>query len=320
MSYARIIGCGSYIPEQVLTNADLEKLIETSDEWILKRVGVRERHIVGDSPDNTTAMAVKAAKNALEMAGIDAQAIDLIIVGTATPQYYFPSTACLVQQQLNIRTDIPAFDVNAACAGFIYALSIADQFIRGGTVKTALVIGAEALTKLVDWQDRSTCILFGDGAGAVILQADKEPGILNTTLHANGHYGELITADNPVWQPRLTPPYLKMRGNEVFKVAVTKLGEIVEEVVAKSGLQKTDIDWLIPHQANMRIITATAKRLNLPLERVILTIEHHGNTSAASVPLALDYGVRAGKIKKGDTLLLEALGAGLVWGAALVKY
>jgi 3-oxoacyl-[acyl-carrier-protein] synthase-3 len=319
MNYARIKGIGSYIPEKILTNADLEALVETSDEWIMKRVGVRERHIIGNGTDNTSTMSVEAAKRAIEMAGIDPQTIDMIIVGTSTAQYYFPSTACLVQKHLNIKSDIPAFDVNAACAGFVYGLSIANQFIRSGAIKTALVIGAEALTKLVDWKDRSTCILFGDGAGAVVLQADQEPGILNTILHCNGHYSDLITASNPIWD-RDASMHLQMRGNEVFKVAVTKLGEIVEEIVEKSGMKKSDIDWLIPHQANMRIIAATAKRLDLPLERVILTIEHHGNTSAASIPLALDHAIRSGKIKKGETLLLEAFGAGLAWGAALLKY
>lgn len=319
MNYARIKGIGSYIPEQILSNADLEKLVETSDEWIMKRVGVRERHIIATSPDNTTTMAGEAAKRAIEMAGIDPQTIEMIIVGTSTAQYYFPSTACLVQKFLHIKSDIPAFDVNAACAGFVYGLSLANQFIQSGAIKTALVIGTEALTKLVDWKDRGTCILFGDGAGAVVLQADKEPGILNTILHSNGHYSDLITAPSPIWD-RDAPIHLQMRGSEVFKVAVTKLDEIVEEILEKSGMKKSDVDWLIPHQANMRIIAATAKRLELPLERVILTIEHHGNTSAASIPLALDCAIRSGKIKKGETLLLEAFGAGLAWGAALLKY
>ncbi len=319
MTYSRIQGIGSYIPKQILSNDDLEKMVETSDEWIMKRVGVRERHIVGNSTDNTTTMAVEASKRALEMANIPAQEVEMIIVGTATPQFYFPSTACLVQRHLNIKTDIPSLDLNAACAGFIYGLSVADQYIRAGVIKTALVIGAEALTKLVDWTDRSTCVLFGDGAGAVVLQASDEPGILTTVLHSNGSYSDLIYCDSSIWD-RNAPLHLRMRGSEVFKVAVTKLGEIVDETVAKSGLQKSDIDWLVPHQANMRIIAATAKRLNLPLERVILTIEEHGNTSAASIPLALDTAIRSGKIKRGETLLLEAFGAGLAWGSALLKY
>lgn len=319
MTYARIKGTGGYIPQQILNNDDLEEMVKTSDEWIMKRVGVRERHIVGNSSDNSSTMAVAAAQRALAAAHMDPQEIDMIIVGTATPQYYFPSTACLVQRHLNIREDIPAFDLNAACAGFIYSLSVANQYIQSGSAKTALVIGSESLTKLVDWTDRSTCILFGDGAGAVVLQADDEPGILNTLIHANGRYSDLISSKNPIWDAN-SPFYLQMRGNEVFKIAVKKLGEIVDETVKKSGLEKSDIDWLIPHQANMRIIAAMAKRLNLPLERVILTIEEHGNTSAASIPLALDKAVRDGKIKRGDTLLLEAFGAGLAWGSALLKF
>lgn len=319
MTYARIQGVGSYIPEQILSNADLEEMVHTSDEWIMKRVGVRERHIVANSTDNTTTMAVDASKRAIEMAGIDPKAIDMVIVGTASAEYYFPSTACLVQKHLNLRNDIPALDLNAACAGFVYGLSVADQYIRTGEAKIILVIGVDALSKVVDWKDRGTCILFGDGAGAVILQADEKLGILKTILHANGNFAELITAKNPLWY-REAPLHLQMRGNEVFKVAVTKLGEIVDEMIEKSGIKKSDIDWLIPHQANMRIIQATAKRLDLPLKRVILTIEQHGNTSAASIPLALDAALRAGKIKHGDTLLLEAFGAGLAWGAVLLTY
>lgn len=320
MMYSRIRGVGGYIPKQVLSNMDFEKMVETSDEWIMKRVGVRERHVIAGSSDNTTTMAVDASKRAIEMSGIDPSTIEMVIVGTATSEYYFPSTACLVQRHLNLRDDIPAFDLNAACAGFVYGLSVADQYIRTGDAKTVLIVGVDSLTKIVDWQDRSTCILFGDGAGAVILQADKEPGILKSILHANGNYADLITSKSPIWDRELNELLLRMRGNEVFKVAVTKLGEIVDATVKKSGLKKSDIDWLIPHQANMRIIQATAKRLGLPLERVILTIEKHGNTSAASIPLALDAAIRSGKIQRGETLLLEAFGAGLAWGAALLKY
>lgn len=318
MKYSKIIGTGSYLPQELLTNEMLEKMVDTTDEWIMQRVGVKTRHVVGKSKDNTTTMAVVAAKNALEMAGISADEVDMIVVGTATPQFYFPSTACLVQQQLNIKNDIPAFDVNAACAGFIYGLSIADQYIKSGAIKTALVIGSESLTKTVDFTDRGTCILFGDGAGAVVIRADEKPGILCTHIHANGHYGHLITSNNPIWQDK--DYSLKMAGSEVFKVAVTKLGDIVDQTIEKSGLQKSDIDWLVPHQANFRIIQATAKRLNMPLSRVVLTVEQHGNTSAASIPLALDTAVRSGQIKAGETLLLEAFGAGLAWGSALVKY
>lgn len=319
MIYSRILGTGSYVPDRVITNADLERLVDTTDEWIMQRVGVKERHVVGNSLDNTTTMAVEAAKKAIEAADIDPQSIQMIVVGTVTPEHFFPSTACAIQRHLNIQADIPAFDLNAACAGFIYALSIVDQYIRAGVIKTALVVGVEALTKLVDWKDRSTCILFGDGAGACLLQASQEPGILKTLLHANGRYGDLITCKNPLWYPQ-TPLHLKMFGNEVFKCAVTKLGEIVDETLAESGIEKRELDWLIPHQANMRIIQATAKRLNLPLERVILTIEHQGNTSSASIPLAFDYALRQGKIKRGETVLLEAFGAGLAWGSALLRY
>ena len=319
MIYARILGTGGYIPQEILSNADLEKMVHTSDEWIMKRVGVRKRHIIGRSHDTVTSMSIQAAKRAVEIADIDPQAIELIIVGTSTPQYYFPSTACLVQQALGIEADIPALDLNAACAGFIYGLSVADQYIRSGAVKTALVIGAEALTQLVDWTDRGTCVLFGDGAAGVILQADEQPGILKTLIHANGKYADFITAKNPIYKANESF-HIRMKGSETFKVAVTKLGEIVDETIEKSGIKKSDIDWLIPHQANMRIIQATAKRLNLPLERVILTIEEHGNTSAASIPLALDHAIRQGKIVRGETLLLEAFGAGLAWGSALVIY
>ncbi|QHG92645.1 ketoacyl-ACP synthase III [Coxiella endosymbiont of Amblyomma sculptum] len=319
--YSRIQGIGSYVPEKILRNSDLERMVETSDEWIVRRVGVRERHIINESHDSTTTMAVDASKRAIEMSGINPSTIDMVIVGTTTAEYYFPSTACLVQKYLHLRNDISAFDLNAACAGFVYGLSIADQYIRTGNAKTVLIIGVDSLTKIVNWKDRSTCILFGDGAGAVILKANKEPGFLKTVLHANGNYADLITSKNPIWwDHKLDEFLLRMRGSEVFKVAVTKLGEIIDETVKKSGLRKSDIDWLVPHQANMRIIQAMAKRLDLPLERVILTIEKHGNTSAASIPLALDTAIRSGKIKRGETLLLEALGAGLAWGAVLLKY
>lgn len=319
MTYSHILGTGGYVPEKILSNAELEKIVNTSDEWIMKRVGVRNRHIIGDSDENSLTMAKSAALKAIEAAEISANDIDMIIIGTATPPFHFPSTACVLQRDLGIDRDIPAFDVNAACAGFIYVLSVADQYIKTGAVKTALVIGVDGLSKLVDWQDRSTCVLFGDGAGAVILRADSKPGILSTHLHASGDSCELIQSQNTINNPHASQA-IEMRGGEVFKLAVTKLGDIVEQTVEKSGLQKSDIDWLIPHQANLRIIQAIAKRLNLPLERVILTIEEHGNTSAASIPLALDHAVRHGKIKRGDTLLLEAFGAGLAWGSALVKY
>lgn len=319
MTFSYIAGTGGYVPEKILTNADLEKLVETDDEWIVQRVGVRRRHIIGESGETTISMSKQAALRALAMAGLQPNDLDMIVVGTATPHYHFPSNACVLQHELGIERDIPAFDLNAACAGFVYALSTADQFIKSGSVKNVLVIGVDGLTKLVDWQDRSTCILFGDGAGAVVLKAADTPGILATHLHANGNYHDLISSNNTIADPNANQK-IQMRGNEVFKIAVTKLGEIVEQTVAKSGIQQSDIDWLIPHQANLRIIAATARRLGLPMERVILTIEEHGNTSSASIPLAMDHAVRAGTIKRGDILLLEAFGAGLAWGSALVKF
>ncbi len=319
MTYSRIAGTGGYVPKDIISNEDLEKMVDTDNEWIMKRVGVRERHVIGKSGEDTISMSKKAALNAMEMAGIGPDDIEMVVVGTATPVYHFPSNSCVLMRELGITNDVPAFDLNAACAGFIYGLSVADQYIKNNTIKTALVIGVDALTELVDWTDRSTCILFGDGAGAFILQADEKPGIMSTYINANGHYADLITSKNTI-SDKSADQHIEMRGNEVFKIAVKKLGEIVEKTVEKSGMKKSDIDWLIPHQANMRIIMATAKRLDLPLERVVLTIEEHGNTSAASIPLAMDHAVRKGQIKRGETLLLEAFGAGLAWGSALVKF
>lgn len=319
MTYSKIAGTGSYLPETILTNADIEKLVDTTDEWIMQRVGIRKRHVITHSDDNTATMAEKAARNALDAAGLEPGDIDFIIVGTASPLKVFPSTACLLQQQMRIDNDCPAFDINVACAGFVYAFSVADQFIKSGMAKRALVVGVDSLSPYTDWNDRGTCVLFGDGAGAVILEASSEPGILVSNLHAAGRYADLLYADNPVWEQH-DSHYIQMDGREVFKVAVTKLDEIVDQTLEKAGLQKSDIDWLIPHQANARIIQAVAKRLDLPMERVILTIEEHGNTSAASVPLALDVAVREGKVKRGDMLMLEAFGGGLAWGSALVNY
>ncbi len=319
MIYSRIAGTGSYLPEQVLSNADLEKMVDTTDEWIMKRVGIRERHIVGDSGDTTCSMSVDAAKAAMEAAGVTADDIDLIIVGTATPDFFFPSAACIIQRELGVKNECPAFDLNAACAGFIYGVSVADQYLRTGTVKNALVIGVESLSRVVDWEDRSTCVLFGDGAGAVVLQPSAEPGVIITNILADGGYSELLYAKSTLWNGGAKPT-LYMDGREVFKVAVTKLDEIVDQTLEKAGMEKSEIDWLIPHQANMRIIKATAKRLRLPMERVVLTIEEHGNTSAGSIPLALDVAIRRGQVKRGDVLMLEAFGAGFAWGAALVKY
>ncbi|HLD16327.1 MAG TPA: beta-ketoacyl-ACP synthase III [Coxiellaceae bacterium] len=317
MTFSQIAGTGSYLPSKILTNADLEKMVDTTDEWIMKRVGIKERHIIGPG-ESTSSMAVQAARQAIEAAGISPEEIDLIIVGTATPDKLFPSTACYVQKTLNL-PGVPAFDLNAACSGFIYSLSVADQFIRNNTYKTILVIGADALSRLVDWNDRSTCVLFGDGAGAVVLRAATEPGILIADIHADATYTHLLYAENNLWEYH-GPSYVNMEGNEVFKIAVLQLGDMVDRAVEKAGLQKSDVDWLIPHQANLRIITAAAKRLGLPMERVVLTVHNHGNTSAASIPLALDVAIRRGQIKRGETLLLEAFGAGFAWGSALIRY
>lgn len=319
MIYSRIAGTGSYLPKTKLTNSDLEKMVDTTDEWIMKRVGIRERRIVADSGDTTNSMATEAARAAMEMAGVSPEEIGLIIVGTATPDNFFPSAACTVQNQLGINNECPAFDLNAACAGFIYGMSVADQFIKAGVVKNALVIGAESLSRVIDWNDRTTCVLFGDGAGAVVLQASDEPGVIHTNILSDGQYGPLLFARSSLWSSD-DDLILHMDGQEVFKVAVSKLEEIVDQTLEQAGMQKSDIDWLIPHQANMRIIKATAKRLNLPLERVVLTIEEHGNTSAASIPLALDHAVRTNQVKRGETLMLEGFGAGFAWGSTLVKF
>ncbi len=318
MKYSKIIGVGSYLPETILTNADLEKIVDTNDEWIFQRVGIRQRHIIGQSDDTVSTMTVNAARKALENSKLQANDIDLIIVCTSTHDYLFPSAACIVQRELGIDNNCPAFDLNAACAGFIYGLSVADQFIKNQTARNILIVGVDALTKTVDWQDRSTCVLFGDGAGAVVLQVSDEPGILATHIHAAGRYTDALSAKSLLWSSE--PPSIHMKGNTVFKIAVTQLGNIVDQTLVKSGLQKSDIDWLIPHQANSRIIEATAKRLNLSMDRVILTVAEHGNTSAGSVPLALDYALKQGKIKHGEVLMLEAFGAGLAWGSVLVRY
>lgn len=317
MIYSKIAGTGGYLPKRILTNTDLEKMVDTSDQWITERTGIKQRHVMEDH-ETTSSMAEIAARQAIQAANINEKDIDLIIVGTCTPDRTFPSTACILQERLGV-TGCAAFDVSAACSGFIYGLSIADMYIKSGQVKNALVIGAESLSRIVDWKDRTTCILFSDGAGAVILQSSETPGILSTHLHANGEYNKLLYAPNHIGELK-EPPFIKMAGNDVFKLAVKYLGEIVDETLEKSHLNKSDIDWLIPHQANLRIIKATAKKLELPMERVVLTIENQGNTSAASVPLALNHAVREGKIKSGEILLLEAFGAGLTWGSALVKY
>ncbi len=322
LPYARIIGTGSYLPERILTNAELATRVDTSDEWIRERTGIAQRHVAADG-QTTGDLAFEAAKRALEAAGVDASELDLIVLGTTTPDIIFPSTACLIQHRLGAN-GCAAFDVNAACSGFIYALSIANQFIRAGTVKTALVVGAETLTRMLDWDDRGTCVLFGDGAGAAVLRADSEPGVLSTHLHADGGHKELLY--NPVGvsagfkDEKNHGVRVLMSGNEVFKVAVKTLDAVVEETLAANQLEKSAIDWLIPHQANLRIISATARRLGMSMERVVVTVDRHGNTSAASVPLALDEAIRSGKVQRGELLLLEAFGGGFTWGSALVRY
>ncbi len=319
--YSRIMATGSYLPDKILTNQDLEKIVDTSDQWITERTGIKERHIVSD--DQTTCdLAEFAARNALDAAGIDAQSIDLIIVATTTPDRVFPSTACLLQQRLNIH-GCPAFDIQAVCTGFIYALDVADKYIKTGAAKRALVIGAETLSRIVDWTDRSTCVIFADGAGAVIIEANEEPGILSTHIHADGSFAELLTTNggiSAVNPDGLDAVHIEMRGNEVFKVAVNTLGRIVDETLAANNMEKSDIDWLVPHQANIRIINATARKLKMSTDHVVTTVQHHGNTSAASVPLALDTAVRDGRIKRGETILLEAFGGGFTWGSALIKF
>jgi 3-oxoacyl-[acyl-carrier-protein] synthase-3 len=320
--FARIAGTGSYLPEKVLTNDDLAKLVDTSDEWITARTGIRERHVAAEG-ETTGDLAYHAAVRALEAAGVQASELDLIILGTTTPDLVFPSTACLVQHRLGA-LGCPAFDVNAACSGFIYALTVADKFIRSGAAKTALVMGSETLTRMVDWTDRTTCVLFGDGAGAVVLKADTETGILSTHMHADGSRKELL------WSPvgvsvgfkaeENGGERIQMTGNDVFKHAVKALDSVVEEALEANGMDRHDIDWLIPHQANLRIIEATAKRLDMPMDRVVVTVDKHGNTSSGSVPLALDEAVRAGKVQRGQLVLLEAFGGGFTWGSALLRY
>lgn len=316
--YTKISGTGSYLPEQVRTNADLEKMVDTSDEWIVTRTGIRERRIA--APDETVAtMGFEAAKRAIDMAGIDKTEIGLIIVATTSATHAFPSAACQVQSLLEIK-GCPAFDVAAACAGFTYALSIADQYVKSGAVKHALVIGADVLARTCDPTDRGTIIIFGDGAGAAVLSASAEQGIISTHLHADGSYGELLTLPNLDRVTPDSPTYLTMAGNEVFKVAVTELAHIVEETLAANNIDRAELDWLVPHQANLRIISATARKLGMDMDKVVVTLDRHGNTSAASVPCALDEAVRDGRIKPGQLVLLEAFGGGFTWGSALFRF
>ena len=322
MSYARIVGTGSYLPEKVMTNHDLEKIVDTSDQWIRERTGIEQRHIAGDN-ETTVDLAEKASRSAIEAAGIDPSEIDLIVFATSTPDKIFPSSACILQGRLDIH-GCPAFDIQAVCTGFIYALAVAEKFIKTGSARTALVVGAEVFSRILNWQDRGTCVLFGDGAGAVILQANDETGILSSHIHADGKYENLLWVPYGVGdgydQVKEGKAYVEMRGNEVFKMAVNTLGRIVDETLAANNLQKSDIDWLVPHQANTRIILATARKLKMSMDHVVVTVNKHGNTSAASVPLALDVAVRDGRIKRGELLMLEAFGGGFTWGSVLVRF
>jgi 3-oxoacyl-[acyl-carrier-protein] synthase-3 len=316
MTYSQIIGTGGYLPERIFTNFDFEKIVETSNEWIVERTGIHSRHIAADH-ESALSMSENAARKAMDAAGIHPNELGMIIVATTTPSKAFPSTACLLQERFGIG-GCPAFDLNStACAGFMYGLSIADQFIRQGAIKKALVIGSELASRVIDWTDRSTCILFGDGAGAVVVGASKEPGILSTHLHADGTHKDILYLDTLIGKERT---YMKMEGNQLFKIAVNVLGDLFDETLAANGLQKSDIDWLVPHQANLRIIQAMAKKLDLPMEKVVVTLDTQANTSSASIPLALDKAVRDGRIKHGDMLLLEGIGGGLAWGSALIKY
>jgi 3-oxoacyl-[acyl-carrier-protein] synthase-3 len=322
--YSKIIGTGSCLPDKIVTNHDLEKMMDTSDQWIRERTGIRERRVVEDN-ETTGTLAEQACLRAIESAGVDPAEIDLFVMGTTTPDLVFPSTACLLQKKLGL-PDCGAMDINAACSGFMYALSVADKFVRTGDAKKVLVCGAETLSKITNWNKRDTAVLFADGAGALVLEASEEPGILSTHIHANGDYVDLLTTNAGVsvgWEAVSEndgKPEIQMRGNEVFKVAVRTLGRIVEETLGANDLQKSDLDWLIPHQANLRIITAMAKKLEMDMDHVVVTVDRHGNTSAASVPLALDEAVRDGRIKRGDLLLLEAFGGGFTWGSALIRY
>jgi 3-oxoacyl-[acyl-carrier-protein] synthase-3 len=319
MTYSKVIGTGSHLPTRILTNADLEKMIETTDAWIVERTGISQRHIAGEG-ELTSDLALKAAERALEAAGLDAAELDLIIVATTTPDRVFPSTACVLQAKLGVENGCPAFDVQAVCSGFVYAMTVANSLIQAGQVRHALVVGAETLSRITDWNDRGNCILWGDGAGAVVLKADSEPGIISTHIHADGRYQDLLFVDGGVSLKKEGECYMRMSGNAVFKMAVKTLDAIVDETLEANGLKKSDIDWLVPHQANIRIIQATAKKLGMGMENVVVTVSRHGNTSAASIPLAFDTAVRDGRIKLGQTVLMEAFGGGFTWGSVLLRF
>jgi 3-oxoacyl-[acyl-carrier-protein] synthase-3 len=320
--YSRIAGTGRFLPEKIVTNHDLERMVDTSDEWIVARTGISKRHVVSDG-ETTCDLAEAAARQAMEAAGVQPSDLDLIVIGTTTPDQVFPNVGCLLQDRLGTY-GFPAFSIEAACAGFIYALGVADKFVRSGTSRCALVVGAESISRIIDWTDRTTCVLFGDGAGAVVLTPSEETGILSTHLHADGRHHALLGVPSGISKGfdnlRAGNDFVRMKGNEVFRVAVNKLGAAVMETLEANGLGKADLDWLVPHQANIRIIQAIARKLDMPMEQVVTTVADHGNTSTASVPMALDVAVRDGRIKRGDTLLLEAFGGGFTWGSALVRY
>ncbi|MEO6825373.1 MAG: beta-ketoacyl-ACP synthase III [Nitrosospira sp.] len=319
MMYSRIIGTGGYLPEKILTNQDLEHMVDTSDEWIRTRTGITQRHIAADN-EMASDLALNASRKAMAASGVTAGDIDLIIVATTTPDMIFPSTACILQDKLGV-ADCPAFDVQAVCSGFIYALATADMFIRAGKCHTALVVGTEIYSRILDWTDRSTCVLFGDGAGAVVLTRGDQPGILSSHLHADGNYRKILAVPGSICGGKVQgKPFVMMEGNVVFKFAIKVLEDVVREALAENNLEVSDIDWLIPHQANIRIILSTANKLGLPMEKVVATVDRHGNTSAASIPLALDIAVRDGRIKLGQLVLLEGVGGGFTWGAALVRW
>jgi 3-oxoacyl-[acyl-carrier-protein] synthase-3 len=321
MIYAKITGTGSYLPGAPVTNAELiaRHGLESNDEWIVERTGIRSRHLAAASVTSSD-LAFEACKRALEAAGRNAADVDLVIVATSTPDYIFPSTAALLQAKLGIANGAPAFDMQAVCSGFVYALSVADKFIRSGSHKCALVVGAEVFSRIMDWKDRGTCVLFGDGAGAVVLEASEEPGILATAMHADGSHNGILSVPGQVCGGQIIgDPFLRMDGQAVFKFAVRVLSDVAEEVMAAAGISIDAVDHLIPHQANVRIMQATGKRLGLPTEKCIVTVDHHGNTSAASIPLALDESVRSGKVRAGETLLVEGVGGGFTWGSALLK-
>jgi 3-oxoacyl-[acyl-carrier-protein] synthase-3 len=316
--YSRVAGTGSYLPQKVITNHDLEKMVDTTDEWIRTRTGIERRHVAADG-ETTVDLAEHAARRALEAAGVAPAEVDFIAFGTTTPDLVFPNCGTLLQKRLGCR-GVPAFSLETACAGFMYALSIADKYVRCGEARRALVIGAETLSRITDWSDRGTAVLFADGAGAVLLEPSSAPGVLSTHLHSDGEYHDLLYCGSGVSKGFGSKLAISMTGSEVFKIAVTKLGQVVDETLAANGLERTSLDWLVPHQANIRIIQATARKLEMPMERVIVTVQEHGNTSAASVPLALDVAVRDGRIRRGELLLLEAFGGGFTWGSALIRY